>query len=243
MTVVPTEQPEVGRGDLTYSMAISAGELGGTTTVQVTPNHNFGDEVGARLALMIYQYKQYWSKFFSRVVSCNVAHEEHSIYPFHSFNDDELCRDFERKRYLSLKIEFDMLRFKNIFIITNICLVSKLMQYYLNKDWTSFRPNSEKISASQCEHFVSSRLDQARPKGKSKQSHVIFTWSQSMISYQHNQKIVRVIQKLIVLIKVLWWITDIITKKISEISRILFLLSFLDPMVILVFKFRWPGHI
>ena len=59
MTVVPTEQPEVGRGHLTYSMTISAGELGGTTTVQVTPNHNFGGEVGARLALIIYQYKQY----------------------------------------------------------------------------------------------------------------------------------------------------------------------------------------
>lgn len=106
------------------------------------------------------------------------------------------------------------------------------MQYYLNKDWTSFRPNSEKISASQCEHFVSSLQDQARPKGKSKQSHVIFTWSPWMMSYQLNQKIVRVIQKLIVLIKVLWWIIDIIITKISEISRILFLLSFLDLMVI-----------
>ena len=33
------------------------------------------------------------------MVSCKVAHEEHSIYAFHSYNDGELCRDFERKRY------------------------------------------------------------------------------------------------------------------------------------------------
>ena len=51
MIIDPDTQPEVGRGDLTYSMAISAGTLGGTTTVQITPNHSFGDEVGARLVL------------------------------------------------------------------------------------------------------------------------------------------------------------------------------------------------
>ena len=48
MTIDLDVQPEVGRGDLTYSMAITAGALGGTTTVEITPNHNFG-EVGARL--------------------------------------------------------------------------------------------------------------------------------------------------------------------------------------------------
>ena len=49
----PDTQPEVGRGDLTYSMAITAGTLGGTTTVQITPNHSFGDEVGARSVLIL----------------------------------------------------------------------------------------------------------------------------------------------------------------------------------------------
>ena len=49
MTIDPDSQPEVGRGDLTYSMAITAGTLGGTTTVQITPNRSFGDDVGARL--------------------------------------------------------------------------------------------------------------------------------------------------------------------------------------------------
>ena len=49
MTVESSAQPEVGTGHLTYSMAITAGALGGTTTVQITPNHNFGDEIGARL--------------------------------------------------------------------------------------------------------------------------------------------------------------------------------------------------
>ena len=52
MTIVSDSQPEDGRGDLTYSMAINAGAPGGTTTVQITPNHNFG-QVGARLVLMI----------------------------------------------------------------------------------------------------------------------------------------------------------------------------------------------
>ena len=49
---VESIQPEIGRGDLTYSMEITAGALGGTTTVQITPNHNFGDEVGARLVFI-----------------------------------------------------------------------------------------------------------------------------------------------------------------------------------------------
>ena len=53
MTIDPDVQPEVGRGDLTYTMAITAGELGGTTTVQITPNHSFGDEVDARWVLML----------------------------------------------------------------------------------------------------------------------------------------------------------------------------------------------
>ena len=53
MTIDPDAQPEVGRGDLTYSMAITAGALGGTTSVQITPNHSFGKEVGARLVLIL----------------------------------------------------------------------------------------------------------------------------------------------------------------------------------------------
>ena len=52
MIIDPDTQPEVGRGDLTYSMAITAGALGGTTTVQITPNHSFVNQVGARLVLI-----------------------------------------------------------------------------------------------------------------------------------------------------------------------------------------------
>ena len=52
MTVDLETQPEVGRGDFTYKMTITAGELGGTTTVQITPNHSFGNQVGARLVLI-----------------------------------------------------------------------------------------------------------------------------------------------------------------------------------------------
>ena len=32
-----------------------------------------------------------------RLINCNVAHAEHSIYPIHSFNNDELCFDKSRK--------------------------------------------------------------------------------------------------------------------------------------------------
>ena len=53
MTIDPDAQPGVGRGDFTYSMAIIVGALGGTTAVQITPNHSFGNEVGARLVLIL----------------------------------------------------------------------------------------------------------------------------------------------------------------------------------------------
>ena len=51
VSVNPDVQPEVGRGDLTYSMQVDVGSLGGTTKVQITPNHSFEDRVGARLVL------------------------------------------------------------------------------------------------------------------------------------------------------------------------------------------------
>ena len=56
MTIDSDSQPEDGRGDLTYAMAIDAGAPGGTTTVQITPIHNFGDQVGARLVLITFSY-------------------------------------------------------------------------------------------------------------------------------------------------------------------------------------------
>ena len=34
---------------------------------------------------------------FLRLIDCNVAHAEHSIYPIHSFNNDQLCFDKSRK--------------------------------------------------------------------------------------------------------------------------------------------------
>ena len=66
---VESPQPEVGRGDLTYSMEIIAGALGGTTRVQITPNHSFGDEVGARLVfklkLSLYRIVRFVFRYFS----------------------------------------------------------------------------------------------------------------------------------------------------------------------------------
>ena len=32
----------------------------------------------------------------SRVISCRVNHENHHIYPMHSFKNDELCVDYSR---------------------------------------------------------------------------------------------------------------------------------------------------
>ena len=42
-----------GIGDFTYTMSISAGDLGGNTDVQITPNHNF-ENVIPRLVTSIY---------------------------------------------------------------------------------------------------------------------------------------------------------------------------------------------
>ena len=53
MTVGSNQQPEVGRGDLNYSMSTTVGSLGGTTEVRIEPNHSFGDEVGARLVIFL----------------------------------------------------------------------------------------------------------------------------------------------------------------------------------------------
>jgi len=75
VSVNPDVQPEVGRGDLTYSMQVDIGSLGGTTKVQITPNHSFEDRVGAS------------------IISCDVSYEENKVFAFHSFYNDELCRD------------------------------------------------------------------------------------------------------------------------------------------------------
>jgi len=100
MTIDPDAQPEVGRGDLTYSMTITSGAVGGTTTVQITPNHNFSNDIGARL------------------VSCNVSHGEHDIYAFHSFVNDQLCRDHSRLNVVQTEfgqnLSFDMRTFRFI---------------------------------------------------------------------------------------------------------------------------------
>lgn len=99
MTVESPVQPEVGRGDLTYSMAITAGALGGTTKVKITPNHSFED-VGAR------------------VESCFVSDGEHLIYAFHSFNNDDLCRDHSRLNVVQTEfgenVSFEMRTFRFI---------------------------------------------------------------------------------------------------------------------------------
>ena len=74
MTIDPEAQPEVGRGDLTYTMAITAGALGGTTRVEITPNHSFGDEVGARLVskLKLSFYRIKVLQFFIDIYSLRI---------------------------------------------------------------------------------------------------------------------------------------------------------------------------
>ena len=97
-----------GIGDFTYTMSISAGDLGGNTDVQITPNHNF-DNVIPRLVTSIYwvewfvgfqqsNFYIYIYTYHSRIVSCNISHEEHVLYAMHSFLNDQLCVDNSRKR-------------------------------------------------------------------------------------------------------------------------------------------------
>ena len=50
---VSQDEPVVGTGDLTYSMDVTVGALGGNTQVEITPNHSFGSQVGARLVLIM----------------------------------------------------------------------------------------------------------------------------------------------------------------------------------------------
>ena len=108
MTVESQDEPVVGTGDLTYSMAVTVGELGGNTQVQITPNHSFGSQVGARfvfssdrhdLKIRLYNiiYITISMLDYFRVISCNISHEEHDIYAMHSFKDNQLCVDNSRK--------------------------------------------------------------------------------------------------------------------------------------------------
>ena len=108
MTVESQDEPVVGTGDLTYSMAVTVGELGGNTQVQITPNHSFGSQVGARFVfssdrhdLKIRLYNIIYITIsmidYFRVISCNISHEEHDIYAMHSFKDNQLCVDNSRK--------------------------------------------------------------------------------------------------------------------------------------------------
>ena len=85
MTIDPEAQPEVGRGDLTYTMAITAGALGGTTRVEITPNHSFGDEVGARLVFKLklsfyrIQVLQYFINIYSLRIDQMIILESYHV--------------------------------------------------------------------------------------------------------------------------------------------------------------------
>ena len=48
-----TNDPIIGNGDLTYSMNIAAGELGGNSQVTISPTHDIAG-VGARLVIVIF---------------------------------------------------------------------------------------------------------------------------------------------------------------------------------------------
>ena len=104
MTVESQDEPVVGTGDLTYSMDVTVGALGGNTQVEITPNHSFGSQVGARLVFSMKRHDlttQFIFKIpsinYFRVISCNIAHGEHNIYAMHSLKDNQLCVDNSRK--------------------------------------------------------------------------------------------------------------------------------------------------
>ena len=41
--------PVIGIGQLTYGIQIDVGDLGGTSSVRITPNHDFESEISVRL--------------------------------------------------------------------------------------------------------------------------------------------------------------------------------------------------
>ena len=47
ITIQETPEAVVNTGDLTYTMAVTVGELGGNTEVRITPNHGF-DQLAPR---------------------------------------------------------------------------------------------------------------------------------------------------------------------------------------------------
>ena len=47
ITIQETPDAVVSTGDLTYTMAVTVGELGGNTEVRITPNHGF-DQLAPR---------------------------------------------------------------------------------------------------------------------------------------------------------------------------------------------------
>ena len=49
ITIQETPDAVVSSGDLTYTMTVTVGELGGNTEVLITPNHGF-DQLAPRLA-------------------------------------------------------------------------------------------------------------------------------------------------------------------------------------------------
>ena len=63
---------------------------------------------------MIHNWKYYFFEYF-RIINCNVAYNENSLYPIHSFNNDQLCFDKSRLNVMQTvfgaNIEFSMRTF------------------------------------------------------------------------------------------------------------------------------------
>ena len=66
-------------GFLNYEMNVDVGEVGDITTVTISPQHSLG------------------SKIFAKLIECKITDETgvRTIYPIHSFYNDEFCFQIE----------------------------------------------------------------------------------------------------------------------------------------------------
>lgn len=98
----PDSLTATGVGGLSYDMTVDMGELGGNTSVSITPNHSLS--------------------VYPRLLECNIQSGDFVVYPVHSFPDDQgaiaTCFDQSRLNFqqlitaTSLDINFEMRSFR-----------------------------------------------------------------------------------------------------------------------------------
>ena len=81
--------------------------------------------------------------YYFRLINCNVSHGEHTIYPIHSFNNDQLCFDKTRKdtslpQSQSYKSSICLVKWKkheSLLSLTDWMLCRLYLEQILNFQW------------------------------------------------------------------------------------------------------------